>query len=205
MFKSRLFIVLVLIGLTGCARLASVVYPVNEDAFKVQSGDYVVDPSHATVIFGINHLGFSTFYGRFETISGRLAFNAKDPASSSVAIEIDTASISTNSGPLDEELRASAMFDSENVPTASYVSTGITITGDKTGTLDGLLTIKEVTRPVQLLVTFGGSGTHPISGKKTVGFNAEGRFKRSEFGLDSWLPIVGDEVNLIIEAEFNRP
>lgn len=196
---------LVAVLLAGCASLARVVYPVNEDAYEARPGDYQLDPSHATVIFSVDHLGFSTYYGRFNQLEGRLAFVPDQVADSSVAIIIKTASVDTNSAELDDKLRAAALFDSGTFPEARFVSTGVTVTGDNQGQLDGLLTIKDVTRPVSLSVTFGGSGTNPLTGKQTVGFNAEGRIKRSDFGLKAWLPLVGDEIHLLINAEFIRP
>lgn len=196
---------LVAVLLAGCASLARVVYPVNEDAFEAQPGDFQLDPSHAVVIFSVDHLGFSTYYGRFNQLDGRLAFSPDNVMDSSVAITIKTSSVDTNSAELDDKLRAAAMFDSDTFPDARFVSTGVTATGDNRGQLDGLLTIRDITRPVSLSVTFGGSGTNPLTGKQTVGFNAEGRIKRSEFGLTAWLPLVGDEITLLINAEFVRP
>lgn len=197
-----LVLMILLCLLAGCAAAAKIMYPVNEDAFKAKPGDYVLDGEHAVVIFALNHIGFSTFYGQFETLDGRLAYGGDDPTQSEVAIRIHTGSVNTRSAKLDADLRDRAMFDSETYPTASFTSTGVTRTGKKTGTLEGLLTIKDITRPVTLDVTFGGSGTHPLTGKKTIGFNATGMIKRSDFGLNRWLPLVGDAVSLQIEAEF---
>lgn len=194
-----------IMALTACASLAQVVYPVNDDAFNAKPGDYRLDPSHAAVVFAVDHLGFSTYYGRFNTLEGRLSFSPKAPESSSVAITIKTASVDTNSEELDDKLRAATMFDSATFPDARFVSTAVTASGEKSGTLEGLLTIKDVTRPVTLKVTFGGSGTNPLSGKETIGFNAEGAVKRSEFGLKAWLPLVGDDIKLLINAEFVKP
>ncbi len=199
------FLLLPLLALTACASLARVVYPVNDDAFNAKPGDYQLDPSHAAVVFAVDHLGFSTYYGRFNTLEGRLSFSPKAPENSSVAITIKTASVDTNSEELDDKLRAATMFDSEVFPDARFVSTGVTVTGDNLGQLDGLLTIKDITQPVSLSVAFGGSGTNPLTGKQTVGFNAEGQIKRSDFGLTAWLPLVGDDIHLLINAEFIRP
>lgn len=198
-------LLLPLLALTACASLARVVYPVNDDAFNAKPGDYQLDPSHATVVFAVDHLGFSTYYGRFNTLEGRLSFTPETPERSSVAITIKTASVDTNSRELDDKLRAAAMFDSAAFPDARFVSSSVMATGEKSGTLEGLLTIKDITRPVSLTVTFGGSGTNPLSGQETTGFNAEGTIKRSEFGLKAWLPLVGDDIKLLINAEFVKP
>lgn len=204
MIRRHSLAVCLLLSLAACASAARVLYPVNEDAFQVKTGDYRLDPKHAVVIFRVNHLGFSEFYGQFRALSGRLSFSGATPEDSEVAIEIDTGSIDTRSTELDGALKAKSMFNSETFPAARFVSTQVRQTGDKTGKVDGLLTIRDITKPIILNVTFGGSGTHPLSGKKTVGFNATGSFLRSEFGLRDWLPLVGDEVALVIEAEFVR-
>ncbi len=200
----RLLLIAPLLMLAACTAAAKVLYPVNENAFDARPGDYMLDAEHATVIFGLDHMGFSTFYGRFDTLEGRLSYGGDTPEASEVAIRIMTASVNTPSPALDEELRGKALFDSETYPAASFTSTRVTQTGENTGTLEGLLTIRDVTRPIALNVTFGGSGTHPLTGNQTIGFNASGMIKRSDFGLKRWLPFVGDEVSLLIEAEFIR-
>jgi len=200
----RLALIAPFLLLAACTAAAKVLYPVNENAFDAKPGDYVLDGEHATVIFGLDHMGFSTFYGRFDTLEGRLSYGGDTPEASEVAIHIMTASVNTPSPALDEDLRGKALFDSETYPAATFTSTKVTQTGEKAGTLDGLLTIRDVTRPVTLNVSFGGSGTHPLTGMKTIGFNATGMIKRSDFGLKRWLPFVGDEVSLLIEAEFIR-
>jgi polyisoprenoid-binding protein YceI len=193
----------VLIG--GCASVARLAYPLNEEVFRAKAGDYALDPSHATVIFAVDHLGFSTFYGRFDRLDGTLSFNPADPGASRVAVRVDTGSVNTNSPALDTQLRASSMFDSEQYPVATFISETIEKTGENKGIVSGRLTIRGVTRPVSLAATFGGSGTNPSSGQQTVGFNAEAVIRRSDFGLKAWLPLVGDEVRLIINAEFVKP
>lgn len=200
----RLVLFTPLLILAGCAAAAKVLYPVNESAFDAKPGDYVLDGAHAAVIFGLDHMGFSTFYGQFDTLEGRLSYGGDTPEASEVAIRIMTASVNTRTEALDEELRGKAMFDSSAFPAATFTSTKVTQTGENTGTLEGLLTIRDVTSPVTLDVTFGGSGTHPLTGNQTIGFNATGVIKRSDFGLTRWLPFVGDEVALLIEAEFIR-
>ncbi len=122
---------------------------------------------------------------------------------SKVSITIDTGSVDTRNAKLNGELTADNMFNTAKFPQATFVSTGITRTGENTGRITGDLTIAGVTRPITLDATFNGSGTHPASGEKVAGFNATAMIKRSDFGLKQWLPIVGDDVALLIEAEFH--
>lgn len=189
--------------LAACASMAQVVYPVNQQAAEARPGQYQLDPDHANIVFSLDHLGFSTFYGRFNRISGTLDFDSADLTRSKVSIAVDTASIDTRVAKLDDELKADNMFNVVQFPQASFVSTGIVKTGGNTGKITGNLTIAGVTKPVTLDAVFNGSGTHPQSGAKVAGFNATATIKRSDFGLKQWLPIVGDDVSLQIEAEFH--
>lgn len=190
------------VALGACATAARVLYPVNDDALKVRAGDYVVDPAHTTVIFAVDHLGFSTFYGRFNEISGRLSLNTEQPEKSEAAIKIAAASLDTPSDALDEKLKAPAMFDAAAHPDILFQTTRVIRTGEKTADVEGLLTVKGVTKPLTLKASFHGSGTMPLTGAKAAGFDAKATFLRSDFGLNEWKGFVGDEVSLIIAAEF---
>lgn len=200
----RFFALILLLTLMGCASLARVVYPVNEDPLKTTAGRYELDPTHANIIFSVNHLGFSLHHGRFNQIEGSLVINPEKPQEAQLYTRIDTASVDTNSEALDKMLRAKRMFDSENYTFASFESSGIRLTDEKTAEITGYLNIKGIQKEITLSAEFIGSGTNPATGKKTIGFSGKASFKRSEFNLKQWLPLVGDEVNLILEAEFTR-
>lgn len=189
----------------SCSTAARVLYPVNADALKARAGDYVIDSAHTTVIFGIDHLGFSTFYGRFDDVSGRLTLDTDNPERSETAVRISSASIDTPSDALDEKLRGEEMFDAAAFPDILFESRAVRRTGDATATVEGLLTIKGVTRPVSLAATFHGSGSAPLTNDRRAGFDATALISRREFGLDAWGGFVGDEVRLIIAAEFRLP
>lgn len=189
-------------ALSACATAAHVVYPVNQEATKARAGDYTLDPDHASVIFAVDHLGFSTFYGRFDTLSGRLHLDKDHPEASEAAITIAAASVDTRSKKLDDELKGAAMFDAGAHPDILFVTTKIVRTGDKTADVDGLLTIKDKTLPVALKAEFHGSGKFPGTNERRVGFDARTTIKRSAFGLDAWNGFVGDDVTLILAAEF---
>ena len=169
-----------------------------------QTGSYAMDSSHTSVVFKVNHLGFSTYIGRFDTVTGDLNFDEKDPAKSGVNVTIESASINTNRRELEEKLRGEEMFNSEAHPQITFVSTGIEKTSDTTGKITGDLSVAGMTKPVVLDVTFNGGAPHPFNKKMTLGFSATANLKRSEFGLDSWLPAIGDDVALVIETEFQK-
>ncbi len=162
-----------------------------------------MDPTHTSVVFKVDHLGFSTYIGRFDTAAGTLSFDEKDPAKSSVSVTIDASSVNTNSEALEEKLRGADMFDAEAHPEITFVGTSIETTGEATGKITGNLTIAGMTKPVTLDVTFNNGAPHPFPPNKFVlGFSATAALKRSEWELNSWLPAVGDDVALEIEAEF---
>lgn len=188
--------------LSACASVVSVVYPLNENAAKARAGAYTLDPDHASVLFSVSHFGFSNFRGRFSALSGSLDLDADNPENSAVTIEIKTAGIDTGVSELDELLKAHDMFAAADNPTIVFTSTSVTRTAEDRATIDGVLTMVGVSRPVSLQGRFIGSGTNPLTRKKTVGFSATTTLLRSEFNLKSWLPFVGDEVELAIDVEF---
>lgn len=165
------------------------------------SGNYEVEPTHTTVVWRLTHMGLSNYTARFEKISGSLQFDAADPTKSSVNIAIDPNSVSTGLPNFNSEI-AEKVFDAANFRTINFVSTGLTKTTDTTGDLAGNLTFRGVTKPVTLQVQFNGGRVHPFSGKRVMGISARGKIKRSDFGANNWLPMIGDDVELIIETEF---
>lgn len=188
--------------LAACASVAGVIYPVSKDALEARPGDYVLDGDHATVLFSVDHLGFSTYYGRFNDLSGRLSLEIDDPSRSSVAVRIGAASIDTPSDELDEKLKSASMFDAAGYPDIVFESRSVARTGDNSATIEGALTIKGVTLPISLDAKFVGSGVTPLSNDRRAGFTATGKLSRKAFGLDQWSGFVGDEVALTISAEF---
>jgi len=198
------FLLITALLLGGCAAAARILYPVQLDPLKSKPGIYKLDPTHANIIFAVDHLGFSLHHGRFNQIAGSLELNTEAPEKSRVFIEVAAASIDTNNVELDQMLRDREMFDTANFPIITFESFKLTRIGEKAAAIEGYLTIKGVRKPLAIEATFVGSGINPLTGLATVGFSGKGRFKRSDFGLDRWLPFVGDEVNLILEAEFGR-
>lgn len=200
--RKALQLVLCTCLLSACASLVSVVYPLNENAAKARAGAYRLDDDHASVLFELSHFGFSSFRGRFDTLSGSLDLDPQSPENSSVTVTLSTGSLHTGVPALDEQLRAPDMFDTALHPEAQFTSGTITLTSDNSARIEGVLTIKGLSRPMVLDATFIGSGTNPLTGQKTVGFAATGIIKRSDFGLDNWLPFVADDVSLTIDVEF---
>jgi polyisoprenoid-binding protein YceI len=169
-------------------------------------GAYTLDPDHTQVIFGIKHMGISTFYGRLGKVTGTVNFDQVAPQNSALNVQIDMTTIDTHVPELDSSLPKS-IFEADKFPTATFVSTGATKTGDNTGTVTGNLTLAGVTKPVTLNVTFnGGKGSGEPLKPYRLGFDATATVKRSDFGLTHviWSSFVSDDVPLTIEAEAER-
>jgi polyisoprenoid-binding protein YceI len=169
----------------------------------VESGTYVIDDSHTSVNFGISHMGFSNYQGRFDKVSGSLSFDAKEPEKSGLTVTVLADSIDTNNAKLEGELKGAQWFDSAKYPTLTFVSTGIQKLSETTGKVTGNLTMHGVTKPVTLDVTFNGGGANPLANVAELGFSAKGSIKRSEFGISQYIPMVGDDVAISIETEMH--
>lgn len=175
---------------TGFAQMA-------EAAEKFQ-----LDPTHASVLFGVSHLGFSKTFGRFNTIEGVFDLDEGSPEKSTVEVIIDAASLDTNHAKRDEHLRGKDFFNVTEFPKLTYKSTSVKLTGAKTALVTGDLTMLGVTKPVPLEVTLVNKGPNPMDNKKIVaGFSARGTLKRSEFGMGYAAPVLGDDVEIIIEVD----
>jgi len=174
------------------------------DLANVPSGTYQLDPNHASITFKIVHLNFSQYTGRFDKMEGTLNFNAAAPEQSTLDVTIYPNSIDTNNVKLEEELRGDRWFDVLKNPRATFHATKIERTGPSTGKVTGDFTLMGVTHNLTLNVTFFGAGMHPFYKKPVVGFSATGTFHRSDYGLSNMIPMVGDDVTLQIEAEFDK-
>jgi len=139
-------------------------------------------------------------------VSGDLTFDPAAPEKSTLTATVDMTNIDTHVDELDKELK-SDVFHADKFPTATFTATGITKTGDATGTVTGNLTLAGVTKPVTLNVTFNGGRNSPIPFERyRAGFDATATIKRSDFGLDHaiWNGMVSDEVELHIECELEK-
>ena len=191
---------LVFVLLAACATPA-VVTPTAAPA-----GNYKLDPTHASVHWSLSHAGLSNYTARFDDISGALNFNPESPENSTVDIRIDPKSVNTGLPKFDEEIATSGnYFDADTYPEIRFVSTGIKLTGEATGLISGDLTLKGVTKPVTLDVTFNGAGKSFGNPGKTLGFSATTKFLRSDYNMGHLVSFgIGDEVTLRIETEFNE-
>jgi polyisoprenoid-binding protein YceI len=166
---------------------------------------YDIDGRHTQVLFTYSHFGLSNITGRFDNISGTIAYDAADPAASSVKVTIPIDAVSTGVAKLDDHLESPDFFDAAKYPTATFTSTAVTVAGEGKWTIAGDLTLHGVTRPVVLDATTNFVGPHPMSKAPAAGFDATTTIKRSEFGIDRRLPGVPDEVRNRIPGAATGP
>jgi polyisoprenoid-binding protein YceI len=163
---------------------------------------YTLDPTHTSVTWSINHFGFSNPWGKFAMVTGALTLDEQKPELSKVTVSIPIANDVTGLPKLDEHLASKDFFDAATYPAATFDSTKVTLTGKNTANVDGNLTLHGVTKPVTLYVTLNKIGENMMK-KKTAGFSATTTIKRSDFGMTTYLPGLGDDVKLFIESEAN--
>jgi polyisoprenoid-binding protein YceI len=175
----------------------------THDASKVTGGTYAIDPNHTQVLFSYKHLGLTQNMGLLSGATGTLTLDPKAPNNAKLSVDVPINTIHTTIAKLDEEMVSAMFFDAAKFPTAHFESTSVSANGDK-ATIQGNLTIHGVTKPATLHATFAAAGPHPMSKKESVGFQATGTIKRSDFGLGVALPMVGDQVDLTITAGFDK-
>jgi polyisoprenoid-binding protein YceI len=178
---------------------------INTSPAAVQAGTYNVEPTHTRVLLAVSHMGFTTWYSQFTNVSGTLTLTPKDVSATTLDITIPTNTISTTNTKLDGELNSPAWLDTAKYPTIEFKSTKVVRTGHDTAKVTGELTFHGVTLPETLNVTFNASGVNFLSKQYTVGFNATGTIKRSDFNVKTYVPVIGDDVSLIISAAFVKP
>ena len=192
--------VLLVASLSSAVRAQEVIH----EPSAVQAGVYSVEPAHTRVLFSVNHMGFSNFYGEFPNVSGTLNLKPKAVGASTLEIRIPTASVSTGNAKLNGELAGDQWLDSAKYPEMLFKAEKIVPTGKNRANVIGNLTLHGVTKPVTLAVKFHGAGVNVLDKKYTIGFEATGKIKRSDFGVKTYLPLIGDELDLIISAAFER-
>lgn len=178
------------------------------------AGDYKIDPAHASLVFTVNHLGFSHYTGQFTRFTADLKLDPANPGTAQLSATVDPTSLSIPSPPAGfvDELSSEPWLNTKAFPQMTFKSTSIAVTGPNTADVTGDFTLRGVTKPVGLAMTFnGGWRGIPQDPHARIGFSAKGVLKRSEFGIDFGVPAPGstagvsDDVTIAIEAEFTGP
>ncbi len=161
---------------------------------------YNVDGSHTFPRFSYSHFGYSTQLSSFSKTTGKVVFDA-DAKTGSVDIVIDTKSVNTGFADFNEHIQGEDFLDTAKFPQATFKSTQVIFEGAKPAKIEGLLTLKGVTKPVTLTVTGFQAAPHPMVKKPALGANAFTVIKRTEFNAGKYAPYVGDEVRIDIAIE----
>jgi polyisoprenoid-binding protein YceI len=168
----------------------------------IPSGTYAVDKSHTYVTFSYFHQGLSYPLLRATGIDGELELDNTQLENSAVSIAVDVDSIRTNLGYFDKELASRKFFHAEKYPHITFTTHSYIPLDESSGDLTGFITIRGITKTIGLSVTINGAMEHPMMNTPVIGFSASGSLKRSDFGLDRFVPMVADRVDIRIEAEF---
>lgn len=169
-----------------------------------------LDEAHSEVTFKVRHLMISNVKGEFKDFNADVQTNGEDFSTAKVSFNIQTDSIDTRNNDRDNHLRSADFFDSENHKSMHFQSTSVEKKDDESYILNGDLTIRDVTKPIQLNVDFGGIVTDPWGNQK-AGFSVDGKINRKEWGLN-WNAsleaggvLVGETVNIACELELYKP
>ena len=171
---------------------------------SLRADEYVVDPSHTSVIFGISHLGYSFTYGRFNKVSGDFTLDPAKPEAASFTLAIDAGSIDTNDAKRDDHLRGPDFLNTGEFPVISFKSNKVDVQKEGETTVyvvSGDLTMHGETKPVTLNLQKLGEGPGPMGQDFRTGFNCQTKLNRSEWGMTKMVPHIGDEVAVTISFE----
>jgi polyisoprenoid-binding protein YceI len=197
----RIRLILVIAAAFGALAASAQTPALSNDPAQVHPGSYVLDKNHGKITWSVNHLGFSTYYGQFTDVNAQLTLDPKDVTKSTLDVTVNTAGVGTFNPKLDEHLKSPEFLNVSAFPTATFKATKIERTGPKDAKITGDLTLLGVTKPVVVDATFNQAGPF-MDNTYRIGFNGMAAIKRSDFGIKAFLPYLGDEVQLIIEAEF---
>ena len=204
MKKNIIASILVLLSLSSCIA-------VKKEIAEIPSGTYEIDKAHSSVIFRVDHLGLSKYTARFTKFDAKLEFDNENPSKSSIETTIKANSVKTDfpfvqRKDFDKFLAYNEnWFNARKFPEISFQSKKITRTGPRKATITGDLTMLGVTKEIKLKAKFNKAyKVKPYVGKAALGFSASAKIKRSEWGFDTFVPSIGDEVEIIIETEFHK-
>lgn len=171
---------------------------------------YTVDPLHTYPNFTVEHWGLSTMHGRFDKTGGKFTID-RAAKTGSAELTIETASVTTGDNvrgnrprARDEHLRQADFFNATEFPTITFKSTKVNFGAELPTSVEGNLTLSGVTKPVTLTFERFKCAKNPFNQKDRCGGNAVAKFKRSDFGMKTAIPAVGDEIAMNIEFEGDK-
>lgn len=195
MNKIRLFFLIVVMVLLG-------------SPLRAEVRSWEIDREHANFYFSVDHI-YAKVQGRFADFSGTFLFDPAHLNDSKISFEIKVKSVDTGNGKRDKHLLSKDFFDASQYPLITFVSTSITKAGDNTYTINGNLTIKDVTTALVLPLVYNGTKDHPLAaGMEVAGFNGRLTLDRLAYkvgdGKYYQMGVVGKEVDVLVTIEALR-
>lgn len=191
--------------LSRSAALLALLWWLPQSAALAQAQPYALDPVHTRIAFFVSHAGFSQAIGTVSGSSGTLEFDPDDWRSARLTARIPIARADLGDDKWNRAALAANLLDAQDHPEATFVSTRIEPVDAIRAAVYGDLTLRGVTREVKLDVTLNAAKRHPMPPfRRTVGFSATATLSRADFGITAWKSVIGDEVQLRIEAEATR-
>lgn len=171
---------------------------------QAQAESFQLDPVHTRVAFRVDHAGFSKAIGTFSGASGTLEFDPDDWATATLDVSLPLATLDIGDARWRDKVLDRTFLDAGEQPSARFVSTRVEAGAPGQARVIGQLSLRGVSREVVLDVKLNALKRHPLTLRRTAGFSATATIRRSDFGMDAWPRLVGDEVELMIEAEATR-
>ena len=167
---------------------------------------WTIDKAHSRLGFGVTHLLVSDVEGKIKNFDVTINSSKDDFTDAVIELSADISSINTDNDYRDKDLKGPGFFDSAKFPTLGFKSTSFTKVDAKNYKLKGNLTIRGVTKPVELSVVFNGTSQNPMNKKTVAGFRIKGTIKRKDFGVgpDFSTAVVSDEVEIDASLELDK-
>lgn len=192
------------IAMQGLLLLAALAAPVAAPAAAAAARDYRIDPVHTRLLFRIDHAGLSTAMGSFSGITGSVHVDPDDPAATRVDVRIPITSLDLGDPEWNRSMAGRGWFDAVRYPEARYVAERVEVLDNSRWRIHGRLTLRGQQREVALDARINALKRHPLTLRRTLGVSATASLRRSDFGMQRWPNLVGDEVALLIELEAQR-
>jgi len=180
---------------------------ININSLQAAPTEYIIDPEHFSIGFLVDHIGYAKILGMFLEAEGTFNFDEENLSLSNLSVEIYTMSVFTNHKKRDNHLRGPDFLNAREFPKMTFSGTSVEKTGDRTGKINGFLTLLGKSLSLSLDFTWNKSAVYPFGHRKhTLGVSARGSFQRSAYDMNyavgnGW---VGDNVELIVEFEAYR-
>ncbi len=166
---------------------------------------YQLDPVHTRVLLAVDHAGFSKALGTVSGSTGTLRFDPQAWAQASLRVSVPVARLELGDAAWNKAVLAGNLLHAARYPTAEFVSTRVVPAGAGHAAVYGMLTLHGVSKEIVLEVTLNALKRHPLPPfRRTVGFSATAQLSRKAFGITAWPGVIGDAVELRIEAEATR-